>query len=78
MSDTANQNQSGSVDPFAAELRAATGQWPPTAEQIEKNKTRKAELEFQSTKRRLENQDRRMAALKDAARRTLRGETGDE
>jgi hypothetical protein len=69
-----NQTDSASADPFAAKLRAVLGSWPPTAEAIERFKAEKAELEFQSTKRRIENQDRRMAALKEGARRTLRGD----
>ena len=72
------QAASGSADPFASELRAVVGSWPPTAEAMERFKADKAELEFQSAKRRLENQDRRMAALKEAAPRTLRGEIDDE
>ena len=65
---------SGSADTFAAKLRAVLGSWPPTSEAIERFKAEKAELELQSTKRRIENQDRRMAALKEGARRTLRGD----
>lgn len=73
-----NKTASGSVDTFAAELRRVIGSWPPTAEAMARFKAEKAELEFQSTKRRLENQDRRMAALKQAAMKTMRGEIDDE
>ena len=74
MSETKIQTPNGSADTFAAKLRAVIGSWPPTAEAIERFKAEKAELELQSTKRRIENQDRRMASLKEGARRTLRGD----
>jgi hypothetical protein len=77
--DTQNkQTASGSVDTFAAELRAVLGSWPPTAEAVERFKADKAEAEFQSTKRRLENQDRKMANLTERAKRVLRGDVDDE
>ena len=62
-----NQNQSGSVDPLA-QIRSTT------AEEMEKNKTRKAELEFRLAKRQVENQKRKMAELKEAVIRNIRGE----
>jgi hypothetical protein len=78
MKDTPNETDSGAVDPFFAELRAVVGSWPPTAEEMERLKAERAELEFQSTKRRLENQDRKMVALKQATRRKLKVEISDE
>ena len=65
------QTASGSVDPLA-QICAALGHWPPTAEEIEKNRARKAEIEFQSQKRRLENQDRKRAEMKERAREVIR------
>lgn len=73
MLNTENHTTSDSVDPLVAELQAVVGTFPPTAEQIAKNKARKTELEFQALKSRLENQDRKMAALKEAVRRKLKG-----
>ncbi len=77
MSDTPNQNQSGSVD-LLAQLRAAVGTFPPTAEQLERNKARKTELDFQAMKRHADRRERRLAELKETARRKLQGGTGYE
>lgn len=68
------QTASGSVDSFAAELRRVVGSWPPTAEVMERFKAElaeKAELEFQSKKRWMENQDRKMIELKKGAREVI-------
>ena len=64
----------GSVDTFAAELRAVIGSWPPTSESMERLKTEKAELEYRATRARLERHDRKMAALKLAAKKVISGE----
>ncbi len=69
---------SGSVDIFAAALRAVTGTFPPTPEQIEQHKTQKAELEYRATRARLERHDRKMATLKRAAKKVIRGEVDHE
>jgi hypothetical protein len=73
-----NQTASATVNTFADELRAVLGSWPPTAEAMERFKADKAEAEFQSTKRRLESQDRKMANLTERAKRVLRGDVDDE
>ena len=78
MNSQNNQTDSGSVDTFAAELRAVVGSWPPTAEAMKRFQADKAELEFQSKKRRIENHDRRMANLKERTKRALRGDVDDE
>ena len=72
------QNPSGSVDPFVAELQAKFGSFPPTAEQTEKNKARKDELEFATMKNRADARDRHHEALKERAKRILRGDTDYE
>jgi len=68
------QPASGSADPFAAALRAVIGSWPPTAEATARFKAElaeKAELEFQSKKRWMEYQDRKMMGLKKGAREVI-------
>jgi hypothetical protein len=61
-----------------AQLRAVIGSWPPTPEQIEKNKAEKAELDFVAMKNRIIGRERRLEHLKERARRKLRGEFDDE
>jgi len=72
------QNASGSVDPLAQLLvdtlrksgcRAWLGFPPP--EEMEQLKAEKAERDFQTTKRRMENQDRKMMELKQRARAVI-------
>lgn len=69
-----NKNTSGSVDLFAAELQAVMGTYPPTAEQVEEFKTRKAELASCTERARIEKRDRKMADLKQGAMKVMRGE----
>lgn len=72
------QTASGSVDTFAAELRAVIGSWPPTAEAMERFKAKKAELKSAEERNRIIRRERHMANLKEGARRTLRGDVDDE
>lgn len=72
------QTTSGTVDTFAAELRAITGTYPPTAEQMERFKAEKAELKFAEERNRIIRRERHMANLQEGARRTLRGDMDDE
>ena len=72
MNDTANPEQSGSVE-LLAELRAAVGTFPPTAEQMERNKARKSDLDFQAMKRRADRREHHLAEPKEKVRQKLRG-----
>jgi hypothetical protein len=72
MSDTPNQNASGSADPFVAELQAVVGAFPPSAEQMERNKARKAERDFQAMKRRADARERRREEMKRGAMEALK------
>jgi hypothetical protein len=64
-------NDSGSVDLMAQQLKAAIGTWLPSAELQEKHKAEKANLKFQSDKFYWERRDRKMAGLKDHARKVI-------
>jgi hypothetical protein len=72
------QTASGSVDTFAAELRAITGTYPPTAKQIENFQAELAERDFHRLKRQVEAKPRRLAVLTERAKRILRGDVDDE
>jgi hypothetical protein len=85
MSDTPNQEQSGSVDPLAQlvvdELRkSGTRAWVgfPPPEEMERLRAEKAERDFQAMKRRADRRERRLAELKEKVRRKLRGEIDHE
>ena len=64
-------NGSGSFDSLAQKLKAVTGTWPPSAELLEKHKAEKANLKFQSDKFYWERRDRKMAGLKERARKVI-------
>ena len=73
-----NQNPSGSVDPLAQLLvdtlrKSGCKAWLgfPPPEEMEKLKAEKAERDFKITKRRLENQDRKRAELKERTREVI-------
>ena len=72
MSETPNQNPSGSADPFVAELQVILGTYPPTAEEIEKNKARKADIDFQAMKHRADARERRREKMKRGAMEALK------
>jgi hypothetical protein len=71
--NTDRKDTSGPTDPLLVALQAVVGTYPPNAEQAEKNKARKAELDFQLMKRRADRRERRLAELKEKARQKLRG-----
>ncbi len=75
---TEPQNPSGSVDTLAQTLvdtlrKSGCSAWLgfPPPEEMERLRAEKAERDFQITKRRLENQDRKRAALKERARMAI-------
>jgi hypothetical protein len=79
MSDTQNQNQSGSIDPLAQlvvdELRkSGTSAWLgfPPPEEIERLKAEKAERDFQTMKRRADAKERRREEMKRGAMEALK------
>ncbi len=72
------QDASGTVDPFAAELQAVLGTYPPSPDQMKRAKARKAELDFRWMKRRVDSRQRRLEESKERAKRVLRGETDYE
>jgi len=72
------QTASGSVDTFAAELRAVVGSWPPTAEAIARFKADKAESKSAEERNRIIRRERHMANLTERAKRILRGDVDDE
>jgi hypothetical protein len=76
---TETQNASGSVDPLAQLIvetlrKSGCKAWIgfPPPEEMEKLRAEKAERDFQITKRRLENQDRKRAEMKERAREVIR------
>lgn len=82
MSDTPNQNQSGSVDPLAqaivdAARKSGARVWLgfPPPEEMEKFRAEKAERDFQAMKRRADARERRREEMKQRAMRNMRGET---
>lgn len=85
MNSKNNQSTTGSAmtlaEHVANELRkSGTKAWAglPSPEEMEQLRADKAERDAVGLRKWLEAKDRRIAALKDAARRTLRGEIGDE
>jgi hypothetical protein len=72
------QTASGSVDTFAATLRAVLGSWPPTAEAVERFKADKAESKSAEERNRIIRWERHMANLTERAKRVLRGDVDDE
>jgi hypothetical protein len=80
-----NQTASGSVSPMAQfvhdELKkSGTRTWLgfPPPEEREQLRAEKAESDALALRKWLEAKDRRMAALKQAAMKTMRGEIDDE
>ena len=82
MSDTQNQNQSGSVDPMAEAIVDAARRlgcktaWLgfPPPEEMEKLRAEKAEREFQGMKKREAAGERHREEMKQAVIRNIRGE----
>lgn len=64
-------NGSGSFDLLAQQLKAVIGTWPPSAELQEKHNAVKANLQFQTERYHRERSDRKMAGLKDRARKVI-------
>lgn len=78
MDNTQNQTASGFVDPLAQLIvdtlrKSGCKAWLgfPPPEEMEQLRDEKAERDFQITKRRLENQDRKMTELKRGAREVI-------